>query len=415
MKEASILIVEDEESIVQDMWEMLEQLGCQVVGVADSGEEALRKIAESSPDLVLMDIQLKGGMDGVETSDQIRRRFDIPVVYVSGAVDNKTLQRAKETAPLGFVVKPFRKKDLHSSIEVALHIHGLGKKLRESEARLRIDIEKRKRTEEALTRAHNELTTVHKRLRRDYELASKVFTNVVQTDYFERKDVKYFMTPQDIACGDLVLVSPKVPDGLYAFVGDFAGHGLSAAIGAIPVTDIFYDMTAGNRSVTDIVAAINTKLKATLPTGLFCCACVMELDHVRDRLIVWNGGMPDVLIVGEQGGIKNRLPFSHPALGVLENGELGLDVEQVGMGHGDRVYICSDGVIETTNADGEKFGGRRLEKLLAHGDDLDNTLNNIRKSLEAFRTDTPRSDDITMVELTYLQEESYGMDDDVET
>ena len=168
MADQRILIVEDEEIVAEDISDMLEQLGYHVIAVTDSGEEALEKIAESMPDLVLMDIHLKRGMDGVEASDQIRRHFDIPVVYVTGAADEKTLQRAKVTAPLGFVVKPFQKRDLHSSIEVALHIHGLGKKLRESEARLRIDIEKRKRAEEALNNAHDELTSVHKRLRRDY-------------------------------------------------------------------------------------------------------------------------------------------------------------------------------------------------------------------------------------------------------
>ena len=238
---------------------------------------------------------------------------------------------------------------------------------------------------------------------------------MVEVDYFERRDVKFFMTPQDIACGDLVLVSPKPPDGLYAFIGDFTGHGLSAAIGAIPVSDIFYAMTAKHHSVSDIVAAINTKLTATLPTELFCCACMIELDHTRDRLIVWNGGMPDVLIVGKQGGIKNRLPFFHPALGILKNTELGLSVEEVEMTYGDRVYICSDGVIETSNPGGEQFGQRRLESHFSYGDDSDNALNNIRKDLEAFRKDAPRSDDITMMEVTYLQEGLHGMDDDFET
>jgi len=388
MADHKIFIVEDEEIVARDISDMLEQLGYQVAAVADSGEEALSRIAETGPDLVLMDIQIKGSMDGVETTDQIRRRFDIPVVYVTGSVDQKTLQRAKVTAPLGFVVKPFRIKDLHSSIEVALYTHGLGKKLRESEGHLRA--------------VFDELTSVHKQLRRDYELASTVFTNVVKRDYLERRDVKYFMIPQDIACGDLVLVSPKGPNGLYAFVGDFTGHGLSAAIGAIPVSDIFYAMTAGNRAISDIVAAINAKLKATLPTGLFCCACMIELDYARDRLIVWNGGMPDVLVVGKQGGIKNRLPFSHPALGVMGNDDLGLDVEEVEMAHGDRVYICSDGVIETSDPGGEEFGQRRLEKQFYPGHDAENALDNIRKSLEAFRKDAPRSDDITMVELTYL-------------
>ncbi len=100
---------------------MLKSLGYTVTGVASSGEDAISKAESTFPDVVLMDIMLKGDMDGVEAAREIRERFDVPVVYLTAYSDNNILERAKRTEPFGYIIKPFDEKDLYSSIEVALH------------------------------------------------------------------------------------------------------------------------------------------------------------------------------------------------------------------------------------------------------------------------------------------------------
>ncbi|HWQ47491.1 MAG TPA: response regulator [Methanosarcina sp.] len=121
--EGRILVVEDEHIVAMGIKKMLKNLGYTVTGVASSGEDAISKAESTFPDVVLMDIMLKGDMDGVEAAREIRERFDVPVVYLTAYSDNKILERAKSTEPFGYIIKPFDEKDLYSSIEVALHRH----------------------------------------------------------------------------------------------------------------------------------------------------------------------------------------------------------------------------------------------------------------------------------------------------
>lgn len=116
-----ILIVEDEGIVALDMQARLNRLGYQCVGIPNSGEDAIKLAAEHRPDVALMDIRLRGNMDGVETAQQLRVQFDIPVVYLTAYTDETTLQRAKVTEPLGYLVKPFEERELSSTLEMALY------------------------------------------------------------------------------------------------------------------------------------------------------------------------------------------------------------------------------------------------------------------------------------------------------
>ncbi len=121
MADGRILIVEDEHIVAMGIKRMLKGLGYTVTGIASSGDDAISKAESTFPDLVLMDIMLKGDMDGVEAAKEIRGRFDVPVVYLTAYSDSNVLERAKKTGALGYIVKPFDEKDLHSNIEIALH------------------------------------------------------------------------------------------------------------------------------------------------------------------------------------------------------------------------------------------------------------------------------------------------------
>ena len=121
MPKEKILIVEDERVVAMDIQNRLKDLGYSVCGSASSGEDAVKKASELQPDLVLMDIVLKGKMDGIDAAGQIRERFNIPVVYLTAFSDEKTLQRARVTGPHGYILKPFDDRELRSNIEMALY------------------------------------------------------------------------------------------------------------------------------------------------------------------------------------------------------------------------------------------------------------------------------------------------------
>ncbi len=123
MLHKSILIVEDESIIAEDMSDSLISLGYRVTDIVYSGEEAILSVAESRPDLVLMDVNLQGEIDGITAAEEIRSRFQIPVVYLTAYADEKTLRRVNATKPFGYIVKPFEEKNLHTTIQLALHRH----------------------------------------------------------------------------------------------------------------------------------------------------------------------------------------------------------------------------------------------------------------------------------------------------
>lgn len=132
MKNAKIMIVEDESIVAMEIKSRLKSFGHFVCAVVSSGEAALEKLQEILPDLVLMDIVLKGDMDGIETAEQIRNNYDIPVVYLTAYADDATLDRAEITGPFGYIVKPFKEIELRTNIEIALYRHTMERSLKES-------------------------------------------------------------------------------------------------------------------------------------------------------------------------------------------------------------------------------------------------------------------------------------------
>lgn len=128
-----ILIVEDEIITAKDIKESLQDNGYVVLATVSSGEEAIKKVEEENPDLVLMDIMLKGEVDGIETARQIRLISNIPIVYLTAYSDKNILERAKITEPFGYILKPFNERELHINIEIALYKHKMERELKESE------------------------------------------------------------------------------------------------------------------------------------------------------------------------------------------------------------------------------------------------------------------------------------------
>jgi len=133
MPDIRILVVEDESLVAKDIQNMLISLGYEVIDVVSTGEEAIRLAESTSPDLVLLDIVLKGEIDGIVAARRIWERFAIPIVYLTAYADETTLQRAKVTEPFGYILKPFDQRELQTTIEMAFYKARMDRKLRERE------------------------------------------------------------------------------------------------------------------------------------------------------------------------------------------------------------------------------------------------------------------------------------------
>ncbi len=142
MTQPKILIVEDERIVAKEIARLLTDHGYQVTGLASSARTSMESIADSRPDLVLMDIKIEGEQDGIETAKAIHDRYDLPVVYITSYADTATIERVKHTAPYGFITKPVTHRALTAAIDLALHRHQADRKVRESEQRYRMMFER---------------------------------------------------------------------------------------------------------------------------------------------------------------------------------------------------------------------------------------------------------------------------------
>ena len=123
MGKISVLVVEDESIVSKDIQYSLKKLGYNVVGVAATGQKAIELCGEKLPDIILMDIMLKGDINGIEASTRIKESYNIPVIFLTAYADENTLSKAKVTEPYAYIIKPFKEIDLHTSIEMAFYKH----------------------------------------------------------------------------------------------------------------------------------------------------------------------------------------------------------------------------------------------------------------------------------------------------
>src|SRR5690606_26555749 len=205
------------------------------------------------------------------------------------------------------------------------------------------------------------------------------------------------------------LVACPQPSGcMHALLGDFTGHGLPAAIGAMPLAEIFYGMTAKGFSMPDVLREINQKLKKILPVGFFCCAVMVDLNFSRRDIEIWMGGMPDCLLL--RRGELVTVQSNHLPLGVLASQNFRVETYKYDLDDGDRIFLWSDGIVEARNPDGELFGEERLRQVFVDNQDQASLFNDVRQAIVNFMGSSERSDDLTMAEVVMMPEDELGVE-----
>lgn len=372
-----ILIVDDDGDSRALLQRFLRGEGYELI-VATGGREGVERFAETEPDIVLMDVMMPG-MDGYEATRAIKaaagQRF-VPVIFLTAVHDEKALARCVECGGDDFLTKPYSRVILLAKIDALRRVRGLYHTLRAQ---------------------HDQLAHHEHRLRREQELAERVFTRIMRRGRVEAHNLRYLSEPAAISNGDLLLAERAESGHQYVLLGDFTGHGLSAAMGALPVSQLFRRQVAEGTGLEAMVAEINDALREILPTGMFFAAALLEYVPERMGLRLWSGGLPDALLRRAEGGPIEHIDSRNLPMGVVGSNELEPKVKSLQVARGDRLYLYSDGVVEARDMEEELFGVDRLEKCVRSAPE--GAFDDIVGTLERFRGNHPQDDDITLLEL----------------
>ncbi|MBU3071177.1 fused response regulator/phosphatase [Aestuariicella sp. G3-2] len=383
----TILIADDTDSDRLILETIVKKEGHQVISVCD-GQEAVDAYREHRPDLVLLDAMMPR-LDGFEAARQIKALAGqelVPIIFLTSLSDTESLVQCLDAGGDDFLSKPYNRVILQAKIKSFSRMREMHRVVQEQRDQIS---------------RHND------QLMQEQVVAKQVFDNIAHTGCMDAPNVKYFLSPLAVFNGDVIVAAVRPSGSMMVLLGDFTGHGLPAAIGAMPLASIFYGMVQKGFSLVDVLREINLKLKQILPVGVFCCATIVDMNFAKGSIKIWNGGLPECYIYRAESGVVDTVRSTHLPLGVLDDMAFKDDCVRFEMAPGDRLYMWSDGIIESRNSQGEMFGEERLMQLFTNhvreqqqSDAVSNGI--FEKILNAVHeyAEGERDDDLSLIELT---------------
>jgi len=374
-----VLLAEDSKSSQLVIKSYIEEANYQVV-IANNGQEAVELFLSEKPDLILMDVSMPI-MDGVSAAQEIRKQSVdswIPIIFLSGLASPKDIVRGIDAGGDDYLTKPIDSIVLNSKLRAMQRISDMQAKLEQ---------------------AHQDLTAKQNILEQEELIARHVFESITSVNKSDSSEINLWCKPMESFSGDLVL-STILPSGkLRVLLCDFTGHGLPAALGAIPASSIFTALAHKDLPLEILIAEVNEKLKTLLPTNIFSCACGIDIDSSRTKFRVWNAGLPDMLIIDAKGNVKQRFPSTHLPLGIVSYDKEELHCVTGYLDDGDLIYMYSDGIVEAENSTGEMLGEEAFENLLMTSTSKSGRISDIKSRTLSFMGSAPSTDDISLVEI----------------
>lgn len=366
------LIVDDEVTNRSTLKSLLEPLGYNTIE-AVNGQQAIDLFHNEQPDIIFMGMMLPE-LDCYETTRQIKAEsgnYFVPIIFLTSMAEEDSISRCIEAGGDDFMIKPYDKFILQTKIRAMQRIAALNK----------------------------EVQGMYSMLRREQEIAETVFINAIQGTNITNPNINYKIRPAGTFSGDIVLSAYSPSRDLFFLIGDFTGHGLSAALGALPVSEVFHAMTSKGFSPEDILSAINKKLNTLLPVGMFFGVQLVVISQNLEHALIFNAGMPDLLLVdGQNKQIKQRFKSNSLPLGIIAEIYPMEIAEFVPIRRGDKILMFSDGLIEARNGKAEEYGDQRLERAIGNAD-CEGIFAQILSDLDSFCGDMTQVDDVTLVEL----------------
>ena len=370
-----VLIADDNTADQLLLRKIVEKEGHQVV-LANDGCQAVELFEHHQPDLILLDA-LMPNMDGFTAAKIIKDKAGdnlVPIIFLTSLQDAQSLARCLDCGGDDFLSKPYNRIILKAKMNAF--------------KRMRI--------------MHSQIQQHHHQLLVEQQVAKKVFDNVTHSGSLGLPNIKCSLSPMSVFNGDTLLASRRPNGNLQLLLADFTGHGLPAAIGAMPMADIFYGMTEKGFGLVEIIRELNAKLNRILPIGVSSCAALAEFDFLEGCIRLWNGGLPDCVIYRAGSGAIETLASMDLPLGVVDGKSYNPRVKEFKMARGDRLFIWSDGILECRNAQGEMFGQERLYQIISQCRDPEHIFAALKETVHNFMADEARDDDLTLAEITMV-------------
>lgn len=381
LESLTILIAEDSAADRMLLSSIVRRQGHQVLTAAN-GAEAVEVFRLQCPQLVLMDAMMPV-MDGFEAARQIKALAGetlVPIIFLTSLSESEALARCLEVGGDDFLAKPYNQVILSAKIKA---------------------MDRLRRLQATVLQQRDQIARHHEYLLNEQRVAKAVFDKVAHSGCLNAPNIRYLQSPYALFNGDLLLAAFTPAGDMHVLLGDFTGHGLPAAVGAMPLAEVFYGMTAKGYGLAETLREMNAKLKRILPVDMFCCATLLCLSVQRRSVEVWNGGMPDGYLHSMATGERTPLTARHLPLGVLNSQAFDDRTEVFPMALGDRVFLLSDGVIDTCDANEQLFGVQRLQEVFALNRQPDALFEEIERALRDFGGEA--RDDVSMVEISLLE------------
>ncbi|QLI80377.1 fused response regulator/phosphatase [Chitinibacter fontanus] len=371
-----ILVVDDTEAILLLISRFVEALGHSAL-VARNGQEAVELWRAEQPDLVLMDVMMPI-MSGPEAAVQIKAEAGgtwVPIVFVTGVGEENALADAIERGADDYINKPVNFRVLEAKLKAFGRTLDLNRKVREQS---------------------QTLADYYERAEEEKRVVRHLMDQMVNSERLADPQFDYLLSPAESLSGDLIAAARTPGQALHILLADGIGHGLTAALNVLPLTQPFYSMTEKGYSITDILFEMNAKVRQVLPIGRFVCVSLISIDEVSGTIEIWNAGMPPIQILDANKQVLRVCSSSNLPLGIVPSHSLDLVPERIYYKEPGYIIAYSDGLVEARNPSQTEYGLASLLGVLAqtHAESM---IQAVQEHLNDFLAGGQHHDDVSLV------------------
>lgn len=338
-----ILVIEDDSLQQMLLRSLVESAGYQVL-TADNGAQALTHFQSEQPDVVLLDYELPdiSGRQLIKKLREIQRDW-LPILFLSAHTSVDVQRECLLSGGDDYIIKPYDFTILEAKIQSLARLATLQRQIREQAAQLQRHIQ----AEEA-----------------EAEAAHYLYSRLTSAEELPIPGCKHWLQPASKFSGDIICTATGSNGHHYVLLADATGHGLSAAIGLIPVTQVFYSMSRKGHQISRIVREMNHQIRRFTPIYRFVAAIAVEIDPLGRSIDVWNGGMPTALTYQQTHCRLHTFPSRHVALGLSNDADFHPDVDSAPYQLGDPLLLFSDGICDAESPTGDRLGTHTIEQVL---------------------------------------------------